>query len=593
MSDVRIEKKSEILFTTTPFPYIPSQIKYKHLHPNGLLIPDTEISALKARMKSLPDGKYDRSTIKTSYDTMKVGDNYFLVYDTIGYGAFGAVFLVQHLDEQGIWYAAKVQDNIPDGDKFTADEEYKKLEIMSRAVGEITTQIRDPNSGDLKEEHTAIMQFHQGIRLSRLLKTRNFNSAGWLEIAIGTLESVQELHTKYKLYHRDLKPKNIMYDPLKKAVTLIDFGLSIEIPPKNVYISDHLVGSPHYLAPECSDDKKQKNEFVYSDKSEVFALGKTFQEIFTPDRIPYQELFDNISNFIESMLDPNPMQRPTISECLIFFKKLYQETLKLPYAKIGFLDEKEYISSSSKEQLAYLKALQQMDEVWLIDPDKSITREQHVLLQRRLEKLGISINDKLHHASSTTYQPLQIINAISSHLTQTEKAKIYHYYYVTQTKLKLSEAKESEASNRIYTLQVATSKKPVDYREELISNLKQQILLPQHSDIVIKTLQDEITRLTNIYLNKESKTVNAVKTIVLERIDILKLTIEQFRKGEFKTYYAVFERLNAVQREMLKRTTSKKARFFSRIFTPYVRTADKIEQVKKRLIADFISFRKK
>jgi serine/threonine-protein kinase HSL1 (negative regulator of Swe1 kinase) len=53
---------------------------------------------------------------------------------------------------------------------------------------------------------------------------------------------------QFQIFHRDLKPENILYDPKRRLVTLIDFGMAAYQP------HDHKLstpcGSPHYAAPE-------------------------------------------------------------------------------------------------------------------------------------------------------------------------------------------------------------------------------------------------------------------------------------------------------------------------------------------------------
>ncbi|RXJ74039.1 serine/threonine protein kinase [Veronia nyctiphanis] len=87
------------------------------------------------------------------------------------------------------------------------------------------------------------------------------------------------------IYHRDIKPDNIMIRP-DKTLTLIDFGsayVSGYQELNNGADSSDPVGDLNYLAPECLTEPKP------GIKSEMFSLGVTLYEVLTGE-LPYKRV---------------------------------------------------------------------------------------------------------------------------------------------------------------------------------------------------------------------------------------------------------------------------------------------------------------
>ena len=73
--------------------------------------------------------------------------------------------------------------------------------------------------------------------------------------------------------HRDIKPNNILMDPIAKKATIIDWGLSEFYFPDNEYSVK--VGSRFYKAPELLLGFKK---YTYS--VDIWSIGCVFAEIY-------------------------------------------------------------------------------------------------------------------------------------------------------------------------------------------------------------------------------------------------------------------------------------------------------------------------
>ena len=132
-------------------------------------------------------------------------------------------------------------------------------------------------------------------------------------ISYRLLNIVRELHS-LNIVHGDIKPENIIYDELSNELTLVDFEQS-----KTTAI---------YTSPEQSSNRFNK----YSPLHDVWCIGTTIYTLmlgFNPykdtEHILSKYKYRNIKNkglsedaesFIDFILVKNPLNRPTIHECL-------------------------------------------------------------------------------------------------------------------------------------------------------------------------------------------------------------------------------------------------------------------------------------
>jgi serine/threonine protein kinase len=200
---------------------------------------------------------------------LKPGDNLtheLVLYEELGKGGFGRVFKAKHLI-QNKFYAVKVFDK--DASVQETINEFKALE-------------------DLK--HKNIVEFvyngksNQGLfyTLMELLEGENLGSYTKGDLRLPNMEIYKMLQQilsamvfmqskEPPVYHRDIKPNNIVWDKHQRYV-LIDFNISTTTDDKA------FAGTRPYMAPDLV---ASGNNIDWDTSADTFSLGVTLYELLT------------------------------------------------------------------------------------------------------------------------------------------------------------------------------------------------------------------------------------------------------------------------------------------------------------------------
>lgn len=134
--------------------------------------------------------------------------------------------------------------------------------------------------GEDNGQHYIVMEMMRGTTLKELVHRR-----GALDKyeAVGIMQQLARALSKAhsnKVIHRDIKPQNILVKD-DGTVKITDFGIALAGDALQLTKSDSVLGSVHYLAPECSRGEGA------SIQSDIYALGVVFYELLTGD-VPYR-----------------------------------------------------------------------------------------------------------------------------------------------------------------------------------------------------------------------------------------------------------------------------------------------------------------
>ncbi len=260
--------------------------KASDFHPNGKLLSEGQITALKNRLAQFnEDARYsklylqnlginiNRGGIIRLYNETAQKYELFAVYKeaitqkaiSLGQGGFGKVKLIQNL-ETGEFKAMKVLCRPEHKNAF--EHEAQGLHKLHR--GDRRVLKKKLAAGQMENGKLCLIQdLAPGKNLYEVLHSGILTPAERFDVMQKILTGIQELHTAGML-HRDIKIENIMYDTKTKTLTIIDIGLWQTIGERDYRIC----GTRGRIAPEIFQGHN------YSTASDVFAVGRIFQEMF-------------------------------------------------------------------------------------------------------------------------------------------------------------------------------------------------------------------------------------------------------------------------------------------------------------------------
>ncbi|MBV8802061.1 MAG: protein kinase [Gammaproteobacteria bacterium] len=195
----------------------------------------------------------------------------------LGKGSFGKVILAQD-HETGKWFAAKKEMKLIKSQEINILKRLGRLscDTIPENINNLINSEKEKTSeqNNTFSKHLTIMEYYAGVSLTKFIKTNTLTLDQLLTIFQNMAIEVQNILSR-GILHRDIKPDNFIIDPVTLKVTLIDFNLSI-LAQKEQRIYNFK--SPHFAGTEGFTGiiKDQNNNYIFSEKSEGFALVSSF-----------------------------------------------------------------------------------------------------------------------------------------------------------------------------------------------------------------------------------------------------------------------------------------------------------------------------
>ena len=231
-------------------------------------------------------------------------------------GAFGTVYEIE--TDDNMRYALKEVKNLNITNKQRFEREIK---ILSQLNHPNVVKILQWNMGGEAPNFTPyyIMEYLGGGSLRQHMDEKFSSDERYVferkwtinRIILPTCNALAQAHSS-NIFHRDLKPDNIMYtDPNKAEIKITDWGLGKDINRESLALTaaagGEIGGTPGYCSPE--------QWFAFDDlidgRTDIFSLGIIFYEMMTRIRPPS---YDNKMN--RPPVDPPSKYHSTISRKL-------------------------------------------------------------------------------------------------------------------------------------------------------------------------------------------------------------------------------------------------------------------------------------
>ena len=184
--------------------------------------------------------------------------------------------------------------------------------------------------GEEDGKHFIVMEVVRGRTLKQLISQRGaMEKEEALAIMKQLIAAISEAHRK-NIIHRDIKPQNVLVKD-DGTVKITDFGIALAQDAMQLTQTDAVMGSVHYLAPECARGEAASNQ------SDVYSLGIVLYELlrgevpFNGDA-PVQIAIKHMREDIPSIREFNPTL-PQSLENIIFKATAKNKNLRYLSAK--------------------------------------------------------------------------------------------------------------------------------------------------------------------------------------------------------------------------------------------------------------------
>ena len=212
----------------------------------------------------------------------------FEVEEMIGRGGMGAVYRGRQISLQRLVAIKILPPEYGEAPGF-ADRFQREALAMARMNHPNIVTIYDFGSVEFESPSGSdfppgkllyfVMEFVDGTDLQRLIQSGDLEPDTALALIAQICDALQYAHGK-GFIHRDIKPANI-FITREGTVKVGDFGLAKLAgigtdDSSNLTIAGHIVGTPHYLAPETlTGDGKVDH------RADIFSLGVMFYQMLT------------------------------------------------------------------------------------------------------------------------------------------------------------------------------------------------------------------------------------------------------------------------------------------------------------------------
>ncbi len=240
----------------------------------------------------------------------------YKIIKSLNSGAFGTVYEIE--TDDNMRYALKEVKNLNITNKQRFEREIK---ILSQLNHPNIVKILQWNIGGEAPTFTPyyIMEYLGGGSLRQNMDEKFSGNERYVferkwtinRIILPTCNALAQAHSS-KIFHRDLKPDNIMYtDPNKAEIKITDWGLGKDINRESLALTaaadGEIGGTPGYCSPE--------QWFAFDDlidgRTDIFSMGIIFYEMMTRIRPPSYD-----SKMNRPPVDPPSKYHSTISRKL-------------------------------------------------------------------------------------------------------------------------------------------------------------------------------------------------------------------------------------------------------------------------------------
>jgi predicted Ser/Thr protein kinase len=232
------------------------------------------------------------------------------IMEVLGMGGMGVVYKVRQVALDRI-VALKILP--PDSRRDPAFAERFAREARALAKLNHPNIVGIYDFGQAGDYYYFLMEFIDGVNLRQMFSAQRLSPHEALSIVPQVCDALQYAHDQ-GVVHRDIKPENILVDR-RGRVRIADFGLARllgAVTEARLTLSQHVMGTPHYMAPE-----QFEKPLTVDHRADIYSLGVVIYEMLTGDlpigrfALPSQKVQVNVrlDDIVLKTLEREPERR--------------------------------------------------------------------------------------------------------------------------------------------------------------------------------------------------------------------------------------------------------------------------------------------
>lgn len=202
-------------------------------------------------------------------------DGKYQIKQLIGMGGMGSVYLAHHLQVDND-VAIKILHP-----RYAADSEgLKRFQREARIISGLRHKniMLNYAFGNVDGLVYMVTEFVQGETLGEIIRAHGpLSPPDAMPLLLQICDAMDCAH-QHEVFHRDLKPDNVIVLGNPRTVKLIDFGLAKLLDGtegQRLTRTGEVVGDPHYMSPEQAQGQ------ILDARSDIYSFGCLMYEVFT------------------------------------------------------------------------------------------------------------------------------------------------------------------------------------------------------------------------------------------------------------------------------------------------------------------------
>jgi predicted Ser/Thr protein kinase len=195
----------------------------------------------------------------------------YRVLEPIGKGGMGAVYRAEH-EMLGRTVALKILPRALAGDPEFVERFKREAQVLAKLRHPNIVEVHD--LGVAGDTYYFAMEFVEGTTLRSVLAAKALGPDRALAMVPKLCDALEAAHAQ-GVIHRDIKPENILIDGSGEP-KIADFGLARIIRGPTLTMTQAVMGTPDYMAPEQRESTKDVDH-----RADIYSLGVVLYEMLT------------------------------------------------------------------------------------------------------------------------------------------------------------------------------------------------------------------------------------------------------------------------------------------------------------------------